>query len=83
MEIVVHDGLALGGGEHSGAQADQAAGGDGEFQMDVALAVVHADHFAAAIADEFHHAAEIFLRNVDHEVFDRFEEVAGIVFFAG
>ena len=81
VEIVVHDGLALGGVEHAGAEADQAAGGNGEFQVDLSGAVVHADEFTAAISDQFHRPAEVFLRHVDDEIFDGLEGIAVVVFF--
>ena len=37
------DRFALRGGEHAGSQADEAASGDGELQVDLAFTVIHAD----------------------------------------
>src|SRR5581483_2240911 len=71
VEVVVHDRLALRGGKHAGAQADQATGGDGELQVDLALAVVHADQLAPAVADQLHHAAHVLFGHVNDQIFDR------------
>ena len=48
-----HHAIALGGGQEGVAQADQAAGWDGELQPDAAAAVVdHVEHPRAAGADQ-------------------------------
>ncbi len=57
MEGVVHDGFALGGVEEAGAEADEAAGGDGEFHVGQVALDVHLDEFAAAVADGLHDGA--------------------------
>ena len=41
LETVRHDGFALRGGEHIGAQTDDAARGDVEFDVDALAHVVH------------------------------------------
>ena len=43
-------------------------------------AIVHADHFAAAVADQFHYAAANFFGDIDDEIFDGFEDFAVGIF---
>ena len=77
VEGVVHDGQAAGGVHHARAQADQAAGGDGELQVRRVAVRVHFETFAAAIADQLHHARPIVRRrHVDDQVFDRLQRLA-------
>src|SRR5258706_9602453 len=80
VEVMMHDGGALRGRERAGAEADESARGDGEFQVDLAGAVVHADELTAAVTDELHYAAQVFLGDVDDEVFDGFERGAIVAF---
>src|SRR5436305_9893 len=44
--------------------------------MDLALAAVHADQLALAVADELHHAAHVLLGDVDDEILDPLDDVA-------
>src|SRR5205085_1315741 len=59
--------------------ADQASGRDGELQVDLAAAVVHADQLALAVAHQLHNAAHVLLGHVDDEVLDGLEERAVLV----
>ena len=68
-----HDAVALGGGQEGVAQADQAAGRDGELEADAATAVVdHVEHPGPATADQFGHGADEIFGAVDRQLFDRF-----------
>ena len=69
VEVVVHDRLALRGAHQAVPQADQAAGGDQEFEVGVGSLHVHLGHLAAAGAGELDHGADMAVRNVDDQEF--------------
>ena len=81
VEVVVHDRRALRGGQHARPQADQAAGGDRELQVHLAVAVVHPDQLALAVADQLHHAAHVLLGHVDDQVLDRLQRACRLSSF--
>src|SRR5882757_2000653 len=79
-ERIHHDGAA-GFRQHFTAQADEAATGNTEFQTHTAVAmVVHLEHLAASRSKTLDHGADERVRNVDGEVFHRFEYFAIVGF---
>src|SRR5207253_2917854 len=66
-------------GEHARAQTDQAARGDRELQVNLALSVVHANELALAVADQLHDAAHVLLGDVDDEILDRLEQLPVLI----
>src|SRR5208283_5318230 len=72
VEVVVHDGLALGGTHEATAQADQAARGDQKLEVGVGPLPVHLAHLAASGTHQFHDGADVAVRDVDHEELARF-----------
>ena len=72
LEAVRHDGFALTGGEHVGAQSDDAARGDVELDVDAVSAAFHRGELAFAPRHHVDHFAGKFFGYVDGEFFDRF-----------
>ena len=73
QECVVHDGLALGGGEDASAHTDEGSGGDFEDAMGDAVASgIHRDEFAFSFADDLHDGADGVIGAVDDEFFEWF-----------
>ena len=69
VEVVVHDGFALGGAHQAVAQADQAPRRDQELEMGIGPLHVHLGHLAAPGSGELDHRADVAVRNVDHQEF--------------
>ena len=72
LEAVGHDGFALAGCEHVGAQADDAARGDFELDVHAVALGFHRQHFALAARDHVDHLRREVGRHVDGQFFDRF-----------
>ena len=73
LEAVRHNGLARAGGQHVGAQADDAARRHVELQVDaVPAGGLHLLHLALAARDHVDDFARIFLGHVDGQLLDRF-----------
>ena len=73
VEAVVHDGFAAGGIEHFCAEADETAGGDGEFDVRHTGAVGgHIASLTASRSDEFHDGSEVGAGDVNFKEFPGF-----------
>ena len=71
QECVVHDALALRGGQYAAAQADERTGGDLEDAVGDGLAAgLHLEHLPLALAHQHHHRADGFVRAVDDQFLD-------------
>ena len=76
VEQRIHDGGALGVGQHFAAQADQAARGHQELQAHAAGAVIdHLLHLALAAAQLLDHHADELFRAIDHQQLQRLGQV--------
>ena len=71
LKAVGHDGLALRGGEHVGAQTNDTTRGDVELDVDTLALVFHRGHLTFTTGDHINHLGGKLLGHVDGELFDR------------
>ena len=71
-----HDGLALTGGKHVGAQADDAARGNVELYVHTVAEGYHRGHLALAARYHVDHLRGELLRDVDCQFFNRLATLA-------
>jgi len=76
LEYMVHNAGASGGGEQFISEADEAAGGDGEFHLHVSGQFFHGNHFRSSRSKAFHNGAHEFLGHFNGQSFQRFALLA-------